>query len=72
MLELAVIKVIHSLGVVILVQIATNCLDYEWSFGLARNFGNTHQTENPLEFSEVSENEQFLYDTLLGIFFLIT
>ena len=39
---------------------AGNGLGYEYLRGLAVNLASTHQTENPLGFSEVSENQQLL------------
>jgi hypothetical protein len=37
--------------------------------GLALNFANTHQTENPQGFSEVGENKQLLIAIVGGSFF---
>jgi len=40
--------------------VSFNGLGYEKLRGLAINFASTHQTENPLGFSEVGENKQLL------------
>jgi len=37
--------------------------------GLAVNFANTHQTENPSRFSEVDENKQLLIAIVGGSYF---
>jgi len=39
--------------------------------GLAINFANTHQAENPRGFSEVGENQQLLIAIVGHSFFLI-
>ena len=58
--------------------IIANGLGYEELRGLALNFASTHQTENPLGFSEVSENKQLLIAIvvvcilLFQIFFQLT
>jgi len=38
--------------------------------GLALNFASTHQTENPLGFSEVGENKQLLIAIVVVSFFI--
>ena len=47
----------------------SNGLGYEELRGLALNFASTHQTENPLGFSEVSENKQLLIAIVVGCIF---
>ncbi|PSG86451.1 hypothetical protein C7H52_12250 [Aurantibacter aestuarii] len=38
--------------------------------GLALNFASTHQTKNPLGFSEVGENKQLLIAIVVSRFFI--
>ncbi|MAJ37866.1 MAG: hypothetical protein CMC19_08105 [Flavobacteriaceae bacterium] len=39
--------------------------------GLALNFASTHQTENPLGFSEVGENKQLLIAIVIASFYCV-
>jgi hypothetical protein len=47
-----------------------NGIGYEYLRGLAVNFTNTHQTENPRGFSEVGENKQLLIAIVVLSYFI--
>lgn len=44
-------------------------LGYAWWRGLAHNFANTNQTENPNEFLEVGENKQLRIVIIMRIYY---